>query len=158
MLRFCILCIQQSLNPLGKFNQKPVWPFWRMGWWENGGGDWRNVYSFACVRVFWMTGCAVKISLISLVWNRKLICWVGLKLRSKISWSKSVGQRATGVGRGWDWKKQPRKRRLDREVWDMREDHTEKAELDGPGLASENRTTRAGKSQELGSEQIRRTG
>ena len=118
---FPILCIRLSLNCLGKFNQKPLWPYWRMGWWENGRGNRRNVYSFARVTLFWMTGCAVKRSSISLPWNRKFIWWPGLKLRSRISWSKSVGQRGMGVGRGWDWKKQPRKRRMDREVWEVRE-------------------------------------
>lgn len=37
-------------------------------------------------------------------------------LLSRTDGSKSIGQRAVGVGRGWYWKKPPRERKLDREV------------------------------------------
>lgn len=157
---FFLFYASNCLNCLGKFNQKTVWPFWRMGWWENGRGGWRNAYSFTCVILFWLTGCTVKRSAISLAWNnRNLIWWLGLKLSSRISWSKRAGQRGMGVGRGWDWKKQPRKRRTDREVWQVREAQAEKAGLDRPPLASkENRTIRVGKSQGLRWEQMGRAG
>lgn len=126
---FPILCIQLSLNCLGKCNEKTIWPFWRMGWWGNGRGDWRNAYSFACVTLFWMTGCAVKRSSTSLAWNRKLIWWPGLKLRSRINWSKSVGQRGMGVGRGWDWKKQLRSGQDGHVRWTGKSEKWEKLRL-----------------------------